>query len=121
MSPRPPGFTIEDAQRVTREIEVLSPSQPCVNSIQSKLSPEERALLNQAGSKMRFWTNVGLVVGFMSFSLPITTRPAIRYRFFKGLLAGTLGVVACAPVLHSKSRLMVAWNVIWCDASTGDD
>jgi len=48
---------------------------------------------------MRFWTNVGVVIGFMSFSLPFTTRTAIRYRFVKGLLAGTLGIVACAPVL----------------------
>jgi hypothetical protein len=66
--------------------------------VQSKLTPEERSILNQAGSKMRFWVNVGIIVGFMSFSIPITARPAIRYRFLKGMVAGTLGVLAFAPV-----------------------
>jgi hypothetical protein len=54
--------------------------------------------MKEAGRKLRFWTNVGVVVGFMSFSLPITVRRGIRYRFLKGMIGGTLGVIACAPV-----------------------
>lgn len=52
----------------------------------------------EAGKKLRFWTNVGVALGFMSFSLPITMRRGIRYRFVKGMIAGTIGVFACAPV-----------------------
>jgi hypothetical protein len=69
---------------------------------------------------MRFWVNVGVIVGFMSFSLPITTKPAIRYRFLKGMAAGTLGVIAFAPVHYPMlfGLLMVAWLDVWCFEST---
>jgi hypothetical protein len=48
---------------------------------------------------MRFWANVGIFGGFMMFSFPITVRPQIRYRFLKGMFAGTLGIFAVGPVL----------------------
>jgi hypothetical protein len=48
---------------------------------------------------MRFWANVGIFGGFMLFSFPITVRPQIRYRFLKGMFAGTLGIFAVGPVI----------------------
>lgn len=66
--------------------------------MQSELSPEERDLLNDAGKKMRFWTNAGVIFGFMTFSLPVHARSGIRLRFLKGIAAGTAGIFLCGPV-----------------------
>jgi len=66
--------------------------------VQAKLSPEEREILNLAGKKLRFWTNAGIVGGFMLFSLPITMRRGVRFRMIQGLAAGTIGIFAVGPV-----------------------
>jgi hypothetical protein len=47
---------------------------------------------------MRFWTNVGVVVGFLGFSLPWSLRKQIPMRSIKALAAGTLGVFVVGPV-----------------------
>ena len=49
---------------------------------------------------MGFWMNLGGVVGFPGFSLPITmARPPIRYRFLKGMFGGTLGLLGGGIVI----------------------
>ncbi len=61
--------------------------------------------MGQAGKKMRFWTNVGVTVGFLGFSLPWTMRKQIPMRFLKGMVAGTVGVFLFAPVRIPPSDL----------------
>ena len=61
--------------------------------------------MGQAGKKMRFWTNVGVTVGFLGFSLPWTMRKQIPMRFLKGMVAGTVGVFLFAPVRVPPSDL----------------
>jgi len=66
--------------------------------VQAQLSPDERALLNEAGAKMRFWANVGVGVGFMAFSLPVSMRRGTQFRFMKSLVAGAFGACFVGPV-----------------------